>query len=89
MNPIKLISLLLMLCIAPVWAALDEPKPSQLEAKGVIAMRSGEYEQAEEVFRELIELRPDSYVGHYNLAAAQRVVGGCLKGDNQLVDQVG
>lgn len=75
MNPIKLITLTLMLCVAPVWATLDEPKPSQLEAKGVMAMRSGEYEQAEGVFRDLIELRPDSYVGHYNLAAAHSMQG--------------
>ena len=33
-------------------------------------MGDGEYEQAEAMFRELIELVPDSFVGHYNLGAA-------------------
>lgn len=48
----------------------DEPKPSELESQGIEAMHAGEYQQAEEVFGQLIELRPQSFVGHYNLAAA-------------------
>lgn len=52
-----------------------EPKPSELESRGIEAMHAGEYQQAEEVFRQLIELRPQSFVGHYNLAAAHSMQG--------------
>lgn len=57
------------LCVAA------EPKPSELEQQGISAMRAGEYQQAEELFRSLIELRPESFVGHYNLAAAHSMQG--------------
>ena len=52
-----------------------EPKPQRLESAGIKAMGEGEYEQAETVFRELIEIRPDSFVGHYNLGAALSMQG--------------
>lgn len=55
--------------------AIAEPLPSELEAQGIASMRSGEYQQAEETFLELIELRPKSFVGHYNLAAAHSMQG--------------
>lgn len=56
-------------------AYADEPKPSELERQGIVAMRAGEYQRAEEVFADLIELRPDSFVGHYNKAAAHSMQG--------------
>ncbi|MGV6815382.1 MAG: hypothetical protein ACWA5W_10315, partial [Phycisphaerales bacterium] len=52
-----------------------EPKPSQLEAQGIEAMGVGNYEQAEQIFRDLIELRPGSFVGHYNLGSALSMQG--------------
>ena len=58
---------------SPVLAA--QPKPSQLEAQGIEAMGMGEYAQAEQIFRDLIELRPDSFVGHYNLGSALSMQG--------------
>ncbi len=50
--------------------ACGEPNPSELESQGVQAMEQGEYEHAEEMFRQLVELRPSSFVGHYNLGAS-------------------
>ena len=52
-----------------------EPKPSELESSGIVAMTEQDYERAESIFRELIELRPDSFVGHYNLSAALSMQG--------------
>lgn len=43
---------------------------AQMEARGVLAMQAGDWAQGEQVFRALIEKRPESYVGYYNLAAA-------------------
>jgi len=55
--------------------ATAEPSPARLEASGIEAMGQGHYEQAASVFRELIELRPGSFVGHYNLGAALSMQG--------------
>ncbi len=54
---------------------MGEPKPSVLESAGIAAMGQGDYEEAESIFRQLIELRPDSFVGHYNLASALSMQG--------------
>ena len=43
---------------------------SEMEARGVAAMGAGDWEGARGVFEALIELRPSSYVGHYNLGSA-------------------
>ena len=54
---------------------LAEPMPSVVEAEGIALMQSGSYQEAEEVFERLIAMRPDSFVGHYNLAAAHSMQG--------------
>ena len=54
---------------------LADPIPSEIEAQGIELMQSGEYQQAEEVFEKLVEMRPESFVGHYNLAAAHSMQG--------------
>ncbi len=64
-----------MLLLVSVSTALAEPGPGELESRGIAAMGAGEYERAEEIFRDLIELRPESFVGHYNLAAALSMRG--------------
>ena len=75
MNLLRILLLsVLCLCLA-VSGATAQPRPSQLEASGIEAMGDGEYEQAETIFRELIELRPGSFVGHYNLGAALSMQG--------------
>ena len=43
---------------------------AQMEARGVRAMGEGDWAGAEDVFLELIERRPGSFVGYYNLASA-------------------
>ncbi len=75
MNPLRLAAVLALSITTSFAVALAEPSPSQLETSGIQAMGAGEYEQAESVFRELIELRPDSFVGHYNLGAALSMQG--------------
>ena len=62
------------LLIASAGACI-EPNPSELESTGIAAMEEKDYERAESIFRELIELRPDSFVGHYNLSAALSMQG--------------
>lgn len=64
-----------LFAIAATLCLGGDPKPSVIEAEGIEAMRAGEYRQAEDVFRTLIELRPESFVGHYNLAAAHSMQG--------------
>lgn len=71
---ISRLALLILSSLATLCAA-HEPKPSELESQGIEAMHAGEYQQAEDVFRALIELRPQSFVGHYNLAAAHSMQG--------------
>lgn len=66
---------LLPILLAASLVLADEPKPSELEARGIAAMDEGAFQQAEDVFRELVELRPQSFVGHYNLAAAHSMQG--------------
>ena len=70
-----LITIALTLSVILSSHAIAGPMPSELEAKGISAMESGAYEDAEQIFRELIELRPKSFVGHYNLAAAHSMQG--------------
>lgn len=65
-------------------AACSEPKPLELERVGIEAMSQGDYEQAETVFRELIAMRPDSFVGYYNLAAALSMAGDANGAVNEL-----
>lgn len=67
------LALLLLWISAPM--ALGDPKPSEVEASGIEAMRAGEYERAEEIFRGLTESHPRSFVGHYNLGAAHSMQG--------------
>ena len=70
-----LITIALTLSVILSSHAIAGPMPSELEAKGISAMESGAYEDAEQIFRELIGLRPKSFVGHYNLAAAHSMQG--------------
>lgn len=70
MNNPSLITIALTLCSILSSHAIADPMPSELESKGIDAMRLGAYQDAEDIFRELIALRPRSFVGHYNLAAA-------------------
>lgn len=70
----------LLLCAALILSLFAnalhaEPKPAELERVGIEAMSQGDYAQAETVFRELIALRPESFVGHYNLASALSMAG--------------
>ena len=55
--------------------AVADPSPSEIEARGIGLMQQGDYQQAEEVFAKLVEMRPESFVGHYNLAAAHSMQG--------------
>ncbi len=66
---------LLVFIITPCAIGSVEPKPEQLESAGIEAMGEGDYEQAETIFRELVEIRPNSFVGHYNLGAALSMQG--------------
>lgn len=75
MTRIHTIAILLPMLLFAAAAMGDEPTPSELERSGIVAMRTGEYQRAEEVFAELIVLRPDSFVGHYNKAAAHSMQG--------------
>jgi len=75
MNPPRTIKAVLPILLLATGALSDEPKPSELEHRGIVAMHASEYQQAEEIFAELIELRPDSFVGHYNKAAAHSMQG--------------
>ena len=49
--------------------------PAQLESDGIDAMERGEYDEAERLFRALIESQPKLFVGHYNLASALSMQG--------------
>ena len=75
--PLRLILIsLCSLCLADFSALASlEPSPSQIESSGISAMGSGDYQQAETIFRELIELQPGSFVGYYNLASALSMQG--------------
>tara|TARA_R110002072_G_scaffold271010_1_gene430856 strand:+ start:72476 stop:73990 length:1515 start_codon:yes stop_codon:yes gene_type:complete len=58
----------------------DQPQqrtadPAQLESDGIDAMERAEYEEAERLFRALIESQPKLFVGHYNLASALSMQG--------------
>jgi hypothetical protein len=58
-----LIAIALSLYAALSTHALADPMPSELEAEGISAMRTGAFQEAEDIFRELTELRPRSFVG--------------------------
>ncbi len=75
MNNFRLLAVLCLCVVTSCSFALGDPKPSELESAGIAAMEEGEYQEAESVFRQLIELRPDSFVGHYNLASALSMQG--------------
>ncbi len=49
--------------------------PAELESNGIDAMERGEYDEAERLFRALIESQPKLFVGHYNLASALSMQG--------------
>ncbi len=58
----------------------DQPQqrtadPAKLESAGIDAMERGEYDEAERLFRALIESQPKLFVGHYNLASALSMQG--------------
>jgi len=77
-HTLKHAHLLIVLCVCLFGSssfAIAEPSPSELESAGIAAMGAQDYQEAESVFRELIELRPDSFVGHYNLASALSMQG--------------
>ncbi|MAO24036.1 MAG: hypothetical protein CMJ35_09945 [Phycisphaerae bacterium] len=71
----RIISLLLPLVVCSGLAMADGPGPGELERRGIVAMKTGAYQQAEDIFAELVEARPESFVGHYNLAAAHSMQG--------------
>lgn len=82
MQKIVLISMLAILTLGSSqsvgWA--PDPRPSnesasQIESRGVQAMRAKQWEKAADIWRLLIDQRPKSFVGHYNLAAAQSQLG--------------
>jgi len=53
----------------------DGESASEIEARGVEAMRRGDWDGARGAFEALVELKPRSYVGHYNLASVLCRVG--------------
>jgi len=64
-------------CIEP---ETDQPQqrsadPAELESAGIDAMERGEYDEAERLFRALIESQPKLFVGHYNFASALSMQG--------------
>ncbi|MEX0876863.1 MAG: PDZ domain-containing protein [Phycisphaerales bacterium] len=69
----KLLFIILVSSLAV--SAVAAPEPLELENRGIEAMAAGDYARAEEIFRDLIELRPESFVGHYNLGAALSMRG--------------
>lgn len=75
MKTSSLILIALSLCSSLSTRAIADPMPSELEAQGISAMKAGEYQEAEDIFRDLVEMRPKSFVGHYNLAAAHSMQG--------------
>lgn len=82
-----LVVLLCLLAILPSSIAsagiepeTDQPQqrsadPAQLESDGIDAMERAEYDEAERLFRALIESQPKLFVGHYNLASALSMQG--------------
>jgi PDZ domain len=86
---ITLVTLIVLLgvLVTPMYA-FGGPKPSVIEARGIAAMQAGDYQEAETVFRQLIKLRSDSFVGYYNLGAAlsmQGDVGGAVDAISQAI----
>ncbi len=75
MKTSSLIAIALTFCSLLSTNVIADPLPSELESEGISAMQDGAYQDAEDIFRELIELRPKSFVGHYNLAAAHSMQG--------------
>ncbi|MFG0244741.1 MAG: TPR end-of-group domain-containing protein [Phycisphaerales bacterium JB052] len=71
----QIIKLLLPIVLLLGVSHADEPKPSELERRGIVAMKTGAYQQAEDLFAELTEAHPESFVGHYNLAASHSMQG--------------
>ncbi len=57
---------------------------SQIEARGVNAMQSREWSKAADIWRVLIQQRPQSFVGHYNLAAALSRMGELDEAEDSL-----
>ncbi|MFK7760179.1 MAG: hypothetical protein AB8C13_09545 [Phycisphaerales bacterium] len=56
-----------------VWAAQPDQaqeSASVIEARGIALMQRADWEGARDAFAALVELKPKSYVGHYNLASA-------------------
>ncbi|MGJ8636264.1 MAG: TPR end-of-group domain-containing protein [Phycisphaerales bacterium] len=43
---------------------------AQIEARGIRAMQDGDWERAQRAFEQLIERRPENFVGYYNLSSA-------------------
>jgi tetratricopeptide (TPR) repeat protein len=58
-------------------AALEPGAPADLVAfhRGYMCARGGLFEQARDLFREAVALKPDDAVGHYNLGAALAETG--------------
>ena len=73
-TPLRITTLALLLMLPASWALAD-PTPAELESRGIAAMGEGDYEEAERLFGELIGLRPESFVGPYNLASALSMRG--------------
>ncbi len=65
----KLWAVCVMVCVVG-GARADEPSLVELEREGIQAMGSGDYQLAEDRFREIADRTPNSYVGAYNLASA-------------------
>lgn len=49
---------------------LSRETAAQMEARGIRAMESGDWDRAQRAFEELIERRPENFVGYYNLSSA-------------------
>ncbi len=84
-TPLVVLMCLLAILPSPMANAAHEPDtdqtqalpsdPAQLESAGIVAMERGEYDEAERLFRALIESQPKLFVGHYNLASALSMQG--------------
>jgi PDZ domain len=86
MHKIARLSILLVLALGCSTVSSGESDPkgvgdkvtesaSQIEARGINAMQAREWSRAADIWGVLIQQRPNSFVGHYNLAAALSRLG--------------
>ncbi|MFG0283770.1 MAG: TPR end-of-group domain-containing protein [Phycisphaerales bacterium JB039] len=53
----------------------DQPHPLELQQAALAALQRGEYDEGERLLRRQIEMQPDNFVAHYNLACALALQG--------------